>query len=257
MVAAPPRVAANGNFSRVRELGEERIIARQVIRHGSSWTRHFDYGLARIRSDFLMCVVKKIGGTYERLGEVVRIVDDHHHGHAVAMPDQMFGRGGVFAARDPIAPDPAFLEMCGGDGQHVAVPFAGGKSLPGVRGVGWRMRTAVHPNGSLGRLPGNMGVISDQLLRVAVHFLPDTQVGGSAPGVIGRMRATLILGQRQQRRVPAIAAQARRVVDRQPEIVADIRAGNALQKIFVELGRPLAGWIYLGEAWNAGQNPRQ
>ena len=108
--------------------------------------------------------------------------------------------------------------------RYVAVPFAGGKSLPGVRGVGRRMRTAVHPDGALGRLPGNVGVIGDQLLRVAVHFLPDAQVGGSAPGVVGRVRAALILGQREQRRIPAIAAQARRVVDRQSEIVADIRA---------------------------------
>ena len=195
-----------------------------MIRHGSSWTRHFDYRFARIGSDLLVGVVKKIGGADERLGQVVRIVDDHHHGQMVAVPEQMFGSGGVLAARDPIAADPAFLEMRGGDGQHVAVPFAGRESLPGVGGVGGRMRTAIHPNGSLRRLPGNVGVIGDQLLGVAVHFLPDAQVGGAAPGVIGRMRAALILGQRQQRRVPAIAAQARRVVDRQPEIVADIRA---------------------------------
>ncbi len=88
----PLESPANGNFSRFANSAEERIIARQMIRHGSSWTRHFDYGLARIRSDFLMCVVKKIGGTYERLGEVVRIVNDHHHSQTVAMPEQMFCR---------------------------------------------------------------------------------------------------------------------------------------------------------------------
>ena len=170
----------------------------------------------------------------------------------VAMPEQMFGDGGILTARDSIAPDPAFLQMRGGDGQNVAIPLSGGKSLPGVRGFSRRMRTAIHPDGSLGRLPGNVRVIGDQLLRVAVHFLPDAQVRRTAPGVIGRMRAALILGQREQGRIPAIAPQARGVVDGQPEIIADIGPRDALQKIFVKLGRPLARRIHLRESrWNA------
>ena len=36
------------HFLAIRELGEERIIARQVIRHGSARTRHFNDGLAGI-----------------------------------------------------------------------------------------------------------------------------------------------------------------------------------------------------------------
>src|ERR1700733_13404530 len=128
------------------------------------------------------------------------------------MPEQMFGDGGVLTTRNAIAPDPTFLQVRSSDGQHVAVPLARGESLPGMRCVGRRMRTAVHPDGSLRRLPGNVRVESDQLLRVPIHFLPDAQVRRATPGVIGGMRTALILRQREQRCIPAIASKACGVV---------------------------------------------
>ena len=59
------------------------------------------------------------------------------------------------------------------------------------------------------------------------------------------MRLALVLGQRQQRRVPAVGAQPRRVVDRQPGVVADVGARNALDLVFVEDRRPHAAQVDL------------
>ena len=56
----------------------------------------------------------------------------------------------LVAARHAVAADPAHLQVRGRDGEHVAVPLAGRESLPGVRRVFRRMRTAVHPDRALG-----------------------------------------------------------------------------------------------------------
>ena len=64
----------------IRKLGEELVVARQMIGHRASGPRHFHHCLAGIGSDLLARVVKKIGGPNERLRQIIRIVDDHHHG---------------------------------------------------------------------------------------------------------------------------------------------------------------------------------
>src|SRR5665213_968551 len=60
--------------------------------------------------------------------------------------------------------------------------------------------------------------------------------------------------QREQRSVPAIGMPPRGVVERDAQIVADVRAGYALQKIFVEPVVPLAGNIFLRE--DRGADPQ-
>jgi len=61
------------------------------------------------------------------------------------------------------------------------------------------------------------------------------------------MRAALVLGQREQGRIPAIAPQARGVIDGQAKVIADIRPRDALQKILVELRSPNARGVHLSE----------
>ena len=53
--------------------------------------------------------------------------------------------------------------------------------------------------------------------------------------------------QRQQRSVPTVGMPPRGIVQRDAQIVADIRTGNPLQKIFVEPVVPFAGNIFLRE----------
>ena len=151
----------------------------------------------------------------------------------------MFGEHRRVTARNPVAANPSHLQMRGRHRQHIAVPLACRKALPRVRGVLGRVRTAVHPDGALGLLPGNVRVEGDQLLRRSVELAPDAQVRGAAGRVVGRMRLALMLGQREDRRVPAVGVQACRLVDRNPQVVADVRTGNALRLILVKPRRPL------------------
>src|SRR5580765_2690374 len=58
------------------------------------------------------------------------------------------------------------------------------------------------------------------------------------------MRLALMLRQREDGRIPRVAVLARRVVNRQAQVVADVRPGNALGLILVKPRRPFAGEIY-------------
>src|SRR5438105_12872038 len=60
------------------------------------------------------------------------------------------------------------------------------------------------------------------------------------------MRLALMLGQREDRCVPAVGVQARGGVDRQAEIIANLGSRDAFRLIFVEARRPLAGEIVAG-----------
>ena len=60
-----------------------------------------------------------------------------------------------------------------------------------------------------------------------------------------------MLGQGQQRSVPTITAQARRIVDGQSQIVADLGTWNALQLILMKPVVPFASDIVLGEQGSA------
>src|SRR3954453_1550117 len=95
-----------------------------------------------------------------------------------------------------------------------------------------------------------MSMVRDDLLRGGVDVLPDAQIGGTAPGVIGRMGAALILRQLQQRSVPSVGSQSRGGVDGNAKIIADLGTGYALQLIFVESRSPFSGRIALGENRN-------
>ncbi len=222
-----------------------------MMRHLALFARDFFHRFARVRRDHLMQVEHEIGAANERLRQIHRVI---HHGHdheMILVPDPMFGDRRAVAAGNAVAPDPADLQMRGGDGQDVAVPFPGRESLPGVRSIlGW-MRPAVHIDGALRRLPGNVGVPRHDLLRRRVHFFRDAQIRRPADAVIGRVRLALMLREREQVGIPDVAAHASRVVDRQPQIVADLGAGNALRLVLMKERIPLARQIDLRERRNS------
>ena len=89
-------------------------------------------------------------------------------------------------------------------------------------------------------------------LRRVVDVERDAQVADAAEPVGGRMRLALVLGQRQQRRVPAVGAQPRGVVDRQAGVVADLGARHALDLVFVKDRRPHATQIDLRRGRSRG-----
>ena len=90
-----------------------------------------------------------------------------------------------------------------------------------------------------------MSVDRDDLLGLGVALLPDAQLQRSAQDVGRRVRAALVLGHREPRRVPGFRERAGVVVDRQPQVVAERGAGNALRLVLVEQARssPRSGRI--------------
>ena len=140
----------------------------------------------------------------------------------------------AIAARQPVAADPAFFQMRGGDGQNVAFPFPGGEALRGVQRVLGRMRTAIHPDGAL-RAPremmrcGSRSAVCESLSNSSQMRMP-AKLGD----VIGRVDAALILGQRDERCVPSVGAVAGGVVDWDAQVIAQLRAGQAFGLVFVE-----------------------
>src|SRR5262252_11173090 len=66
------------------------------------------------------------------------------------------------------------------------------------------------------------------------------------------MRLRLVLAQREDRGVPAVGFQARGVVDRQAEVVAELGSWNPVLLILVVAGGPLAGQVDLRERGACG-----
>jgi hypothetical protein len=67
------------------------------------------------------------------------------------------------------------------------------------------------------------------------------------------MHAALVLLQRQSRGIPTFRAKASRVIDRQPQIIAQFRPRNAFRLILVVERRPGAGEIYLSKCRSGQQ----
>ena len=107
------------------------------------------------------------------------------------------------------------------------------------------MRPPVHPDLALLLLPLNVGVQLDRRLRRAIDVGGDAQIADAAESIRGGMRLALMLWQRQERRHPAVGAQPRRIVDRQPGVVTDLGTGHALDLVFVEDRRPHAAQVDL------------
>src|ERR1700683_3044422 len=94
------------------------------------------------------------------------------------------------------------------------------------------MRAAVPPDVTL-HAPGiNPNANRDGLLGVGIFFGPDAhRKTSAAEQIVGAVRNTLAFGDGLRGRFPTVRLQARGVVDRKAEIVAEFRAWKALEII--------------------------
>src|SRR5277367_250373 len=242
---------ASGRFRRDSvfgwELVEKRVRPRQMVGHQAQRPVYFVYDLAGIRCKLLLRSANEIRCANERLGEIGRVENKDRHGKVISMAQEVCRYDGIRAARNSVSSDPTFFQVVGCNCESIPLPFPGGKSLPCVMRVGRGMRASIHVNCLLGRLPGDVGVISDEFLGLWVHLLPDSEQRRSSPRVVGGMWPALVLRQLQQSGNPRIPSEARRIVNGQSKIVADFGAGNSFRFVFVKTIFPFAARIGLGE----------
>ena len=151
--------------------------------------------LAGIRRDLAADEIFVFPAAHHWLGEINRIRYHRHEGQAIRMTDEMLDDGGAVAPRNAVAANPAFFEVRRVDRQNVAVPFAGREAHRRVQCVVRRVRTAIHPDRSLGAPGEVMNVDRDELLRVAIALFRDPKAGETW-SVIGWVNAALVLGKR-------------------------------------------------------------
>ena len=177
----------------------------------------------------------------QRLGEEDGIFNDGGDGEVVAVAGPMLREDGLIAARDAVAADVVLLQMRGGDGEHVALPHAGGEALPGVGRERAGVRPAVQVDGAL-TIPGEqVSVKGDDALRDRIDFAPDAEVAQAAHGVIGPVGAALVLLDHGDAiGVPAIGAETRGVVDGKLGVIGELGPGETLRSVFVIERRPFA-----------------
>jgi hypothetical protein len=206
---------------------------------------------ARERAQLKARICHPVRRANERLGEIHRVLDDGDQGQILAMADEVLHESGLLAPRNAVAPKPALLEMSGGHLEHVAFPLTGREALPRVLRVGGWTRTSVHVDHALRQHPHHRGVPRDYILRYGIHCARNPHAGRTAGGVVGRMRLALPLQHRPFARVPRIGSQTCGVVDRQSQVVADLGAGAALRKVFVESLSPAARELDVRESRGA------
>src|SRR5687768_3957054 len=107
-----------------------------------------------------------------------------------------------------------------------------------MTGVRPRMRAAIHPDGPGLLVCAAVHLDGLQVLRLRMLLFPDAQVERSAEDIRRHVDAALLFRERDARGVPAVGVLARGVVDGQAEIVAELRARNALGLILVIAGLP-------------------
>ena len=92
---------------------------------------------------------------------------------------------------------PTLLDVSGRDLEHSALPLAGRKSHPRVRGLLGRMWPAVEPDRSLLRIGAEEVLDGDHRLRARIDFLGDANADRPTVDVRRDVRAALMLRQRQ------------------------------------------------------------
>ena len=103
------------------------------------------------------------------------------------------------------------------------------------------MRAAVEIDRALRIVKADARVERKDTLLQRIDVGGDPHVGETAHAIVGGMLAALILADSGDAiGVVAVGAQPRRVVDRQPQVVAELGAGQPLGTILVIDGRPLA-----------------
>src|SRR5262249_44466340 len=97
----------------------------------------------------------------------------------------------------------------------------------------------------------------EKLLGFGIAILPDPQRQRTTIDVGRHVHLTLVLGQRQPRRIPAERPLACAVGDRQPEEIGELGAGNAFGKVLVVRRAPASGQIRLGTGGRRREHNRE
>ena len=220
------------------------------MRHGTLGTDDLDNRFAleqpRAVRDALR-IEDELLALHQRLGEVHGIRDRADARHQIAVAHEIFRERRQIALRHAVPPQPALLDVRGRDHEHVALPLAGREAHPRVRRVRGRMRAAIHIDGPLLVERADAVLDGDEIARPRLPVFPDRDVGGAAIDVRRHVHPALLLRQRQPVRVPALGVPAGAVRQRQPGVVAKLRARHALAEILLIARRPGAGQIDLRE----------
>ena len=108
------------------------------------------------------------------------------------------------------------------------------------------MRTAVEVDRSLVLVRADVDMERDDALRGVVVVGPDADRRETSKSVVRRVRTALILlHDRDAIGVPAVGAKPARLGERQARVVAKLRAGNALDRVFLIERRPLSREVHL------------
>ena len=90
-----------------------RIGPWQVMGNIARLSDHFDHRITGIITHLVIDGINIIPVPDERFIQVNRIINDHGPGQHVVMPNKIFGYCGLITASNPVAAQPAFLEMSG------------------------------------------------------------------------------------------------------------------------------------------------
>ena len=148
---------------------------------------------------------------------------------------------------------PTLFNVSGCDRQGISFPFTRGEAHPGVSRVVGRMRPSVHPDRAVLFVRTDVLPDCDQLLGFRISFFPDPDLQGTAIDIRNRVHLALMLLHGQSRRVPAQSPLTRFFVDRQSQVVGQLRTRYALRLILVVPGIPGAGQIDLGQGWTGNK----
>jgi hypothetical protein len=171
----------------------------------------------------------------------------------------MFDHREAIAGRDSRASKVAGLDVGRRNRQDVAIPQAGGEPHEGVGRIFRRMGPAIHPDRPFLLICPHVHADGNELLRVAVMFLPDPKLIGAEKHIRQRVGRTLVLEHRMARSIPAIAKQSCSFIDRYTAEVSGFLTGNTIGLVFVVTARPLAHEVHLpkdGRRHQAAQRPR-
>src|SRR5262245_40142341 len=208
------------------------------------WPLNFSDHLARIRRDVLVQIELVVGRADERFGQINGVVHNRDDGQKVAVTYPMLCDRCQVTTRYAVATDVPFLEMGDCNRQHVTFPLAGRKAAPTMERIRRGMRPSVQINRIVDRAEP-LRVERRDLPCKRILFLPDCQLRGPAPDVVGRMRTTLPFRQRLDRRVPTVGTESPRIADGKTEVVTELWARDPLRLIFMESWGPLARKINL------------
>jgi len=162
------------------------------------------------------------------------------------MADPVLSQGTTVATRYAVAADVVRLEVRRANAQHVPHPDGGGEAAPTVGRIRWRMRSSVEVDRALRVVKIDASVDRRHPLGQRIVISRHPHVGQPAVSVVGRVLPALVFTDgRYAVGVVAVGAQARRVVDGEPEVVGQLGSGQPLGSVFVIDGHPGSGEIDL------------